>query len=137
MNWSEETIQKIREVAYAALTKVNSQKVDKDVKRAVRFASAQNPTEIVLDGKTVKAVAVDIATVFSLEGYYHTIIDENGYSRTVEFVEALSIVIVGDDVRLCKSTYDAFRNPVTLEEKFLNCVYRTTAVEDLTEDYIC
>ena len=84
MNWSEETIQKIREVAYAALTKVNSQKVDKDVKRAVRFASAQNPTEIVLDGKTVKAVAVDIATVFSLEGYYHTIIDENGYSRTVD-----------------------------------------------------
>ena len=82
------------------------------------------------------AVAIDIATVFSMEGNYRQI-EYHGTAITAEAVKALSIVLVGDDVKLCKSTYDVVPGPTFQDTKFINAQYRTTSLDLLTEEYIC
>ena len=132
MRLTEEMIQKIRDVTESALRKIGETKLQKKTDLAVKFARSQPAVEILLDGKTVTAVAVDIATVFDLESHFYQIVDENGVVITVEPIQALSIVIVGDEVILCKSAYDAIGN-----DKFINAKYRTTCIEEITEKYTC
>jgi hypothetical protein len=130
-------IQKIEEIVSSALQKIGAEGIEKKVKLAVKFAGAQPPVEITLDGRRVTAVAVDIATVFSHEGTYFTYVDEQNVARTAESIQALSIVIVGGEVHLCKSSYDAISGSTFGDARFINCKYRTTSPEMLTENYIC
>ena len=92
--------------------------------------------QIVLDGSSLVAVAVDIATVFSLEGNYRQT-EYDGKAITVEAAQALSIVLVGDDVKLCKATYDVVPSSTFQDAKFINARYWTTTLDALTEKYIC
>ncbi len=132
MRLTEEMIQKVRDVTESALRKIGETKLQKKIDLAVKFAWSQPAVEILLDGKTVTAVAVDIATVFDLESYFYQFVDDNGAVKTAESIQALSIVILGDEVILCKSTYDAVGM-----DKLINVKYRTTCLEELTEKYIC
>lgn len=130
-------IQKTEEAVSSALQKIGAEDIGKKVKLAVKFARHQPPAEIMLDGRQVTAVAVDIATVFSPEGTYFTYVDEQNVTRTAESIQALSIVIVGSEVHLCKSSYDAVSGSDFGDARFINCKYRTTSPEMLTENYIC
>ena len=136
MNITAGMVQKVKAVADAALQKIGADGIQKKVNMAVKFAWSQPPMQIVLDGNSLVAVAVDIATVFSLEGSYRQI-EYNGAVATVEAIQALSIVLVGDDVKLCKSTYDVLPGPTFQDAQFINARYWTTTPDDLTEEYIC
>ena len=134
---SDEVIQRIRHLAESALHKIEADNLQEKVELAVKFVRAQASKEIILNGKTVTAVAVDIATIFSCEGSYRQITGEDGAVRTVETVRALNIVIVDDEVILCKSTYDVWYDASLQKHEFINEYYRTSSVEELTERYIC
>lgn len=136
MNLTADMVQKVNAVTDAALQKIGAKGIRKKVDLAVKFARSQAPMQIVLDGHSLVAVAVDLATVFSLESYYRQI-DYNGATTTVETIQALSIVLVGDDVKLCKSSYDVVPGPTYQDAQFINARYWTTSLEALTEEYIC
>lgn len=136
MNMTAEMVQKIKAVTGAALQKIGADGIQKKVDLAVKFAISQASTQIILDGNNLKTVAVDIATVFSLEGNYR-LIEYNGAAVTVETIQALSIVLVGDDVKLCKSTYDVIPGPLFQDAQFINARYWTTTLDSLTEEYCC
>lgn len=136
MNMTAEMEQKVKAVTDAALQKIGADGIQKKVDLAVKFARSQPPVQIVLDGNSLVAVAVDIATVFSLESSYRQI-DYKGAAVTVEAVQALSIVLVGDDVKLCKSTYDVVPGPTFQDAQFINARYWTTTLDALTEEYVC
>ena len=135
MNLTAEMEQKVKAITDAALRKIGADGIQKKVNLAVKFAWAQPPVEVVLDGNILVAVAVDIASVFFPEGSYRQI-DYNGAVVTAEAVQALSIVLVGDDVKLCKSTYDVVPGPTFQDAQFINARYWTTTLDALTEDYI-
>ena len=137
MDIAPDMIGKIENIAAAALTQIGAGNVPQKVKRAVKFCRSQPPAEIMLDGEKIVAVAVDIATEFSLEPYYRHHTDDNNIIRTVEFVKALSIVVYGDQVRLCKSTFDVIPGAAAGEERFVNSMYWTTDIPMLFENYIC
>ena len=130
-------IQQIEDVVGSALRKIGATDVPQKVVLAVKFAGNQPPVEITLDGKRAFGVAVDIASVFSPEENYHQYADDNGTTKTVESVQALSVVIVGNSVRLCKSKYDVISDSLYGKEKYINVMYWTTTVDMLTEKYIC
>lgn len=132
MKLTAETVQAIEKVTESALVKIGAADIPGKVKLAVKFAWAQPPREILLNGERVTAVAVDIATVFTPEGCFHQIMDAAGAVTTAESVRALSVVLLGDDVMLCKSAYDAVGTDV-----FLNARYWTTSLDALTEEYLC
>lgn len=136
MNLTADMVQKVKAVTDAALQKIGAKGIRKKVDLAVKFARSQAPMQIVLDGHSLVAVAVDLATVFSPESYYRQI-DYNGATTTVETIQALSIVLVGDDVKLCKSSYDVVPGPTYQDAQFINARYWTTSLEALTEEYIC
>ena len=136
MNLTADMVQKVKTVTDAALQKIGAKGIRKKVDLAVKFARSQAPMQIVLDGHSLVAVAVDLATVFSPESYYRQI-DYNGATTTVETIQALSIVLVGDDVKLCKSSYDVVPGPTYQDAQFINARYWTTSLEALTEEYIC
>ena len=136
MDMTAEMVQKVKAVAEAALRKIGADGIPKKVDLAVKFARSQAPAQIVLDGNSLVAVAVDIATVFSLEGSYRQM-EYNGAAVTAEAVQALSIVLVGDDVKLCKSAYDVVPGLTYQEAQFINARYWTTTLDALTEAYIC
>lgn len=136
MNLTADMVQKVKAVTDAALQKIGAKGIRKKVDLAVKFARSQAPMQIVLDGHSLVAVAVDLATVFSPESYYRQI-DYNGATTTVETIQALSIVLVGDDVKLCKSPYDVVPGPTYQDAQFINARYWTTSLEALTEEYIC
>ena len=136
MNMTAEMEQKVKAVTDAALQKIGADGIQKKVDLAVKFARSQAPMQIVLDGNSLVAVAVDIATVFSLEGNFRKI-EYNGAAVTAEAVQALSIVLVGDDVKLCKSTYDVVPGSTYQDAQFINARYWTTTLDALTENYIC
>ncbi len=130
-------IQKVTDIAESALRKIGASDIRKKAALAVKFARHQSPEELTLDGKAVVGIAVDIATVFSLEGTYRQWVDGNGNVRTAETIQALSIVVVGEDVRLCKSTYDVISGSPSEKDQYLNPRYWSTDVDQLTESYIC
>ena len=136
MNMTAEMVQKVKAVTDAALQKISADGIQKKVDLAVKFARSQPPMQIVLDGNSLVAVAIDIATVFSLEGSFRQI-EYNGGAVTAEAVQALSIVLVGDDVKLCKSTYDVVPGSTFQDAQFINARYWTTTLDALTEEYIC
>ena len=136
MNMTAEMVQKVKADTDAALQKIGADGIQKKVDLAVKFARSQAPMQIVLDGNSLVAVAVDIATVFSLEGSFRQI-EYNGASVTAEAVQALSIVLVGDDVKLCKSTYDVVPGSTYQDAQFINARYWTTTLDALTEKFIC
>ena len=136
MNMTAEMVQKVKAVTDAALQKIGADGIHKKVDLAVKFARSQAPMQIVLDGNSLVAVAVDIATVFSLEGSFRQS-EYNGAAVTAEAVQALSIVLVGDDVKLCKSTYDVVPGSTYQDAQFINARYWTTTLDALTEKYIC
>ena len=136
MNMTAEMAQKVKAVTDAALQKIGADGIQKKVDLAVKFARSQAPMQIVLDGNSLVAVAVDLATVFSLEGSFRQI-EYNGAAVTAEAVQALSIVLVGDDVKRCKSTYDVVPGSTYQDAQFINARYWTTSLEALTEEYIC
>lgn len=136
MNLTADMVQKVKAVTDAALQKIGAKGIRKKVDLAVKFARSQASMQIVLDGHSLVAVAVDLATVFSPESYYRQI-DYNGATTTVETIQALSIVLVGDDVKLCKSSYDVVPGPTYQDAQFINARYWTTSLEALTEEYIC
>ena len=136
MNMTAEMVQKVKAVTDAALQKIGADGIRKKVDQAVKFAWAQPPMQIVLDGNGLVTVAVDIATVRSPEGNYRQI-EYNAAAVTVETIQALSIVLDGDDVKLCKSTYDVVPGPTFQDAQFINARYWTTTLDDLTEEYIC
>ena len=136
MNLTADMVQKVKTVTDAALQKIGAKGIRKKVDLAVKFARSQAPMQIVLDGHSLVAVAVDLATVFSPESYYRQI-DYNGATTTVETIQALSIVLVGDDAKLCKSSYDVVPGPTYQDAQFINARYWTTSLEALTEEYIC
>ena len=136
MNMTAEMVQKVKAVTDAALQKIGADGIQKKVDLAVKFARSQAPMQIVLDGNSLVAVAVDIATVFSLESSYRQI-EYKGAAVTAEAVQALSIVLVGDDVKLCKSTYDVVPGSTYQDAQFINARYWTTTLDALTEKYIC
>ena len=137
MSISPDMIQKIEDIVGAALPKIGAADIGKKVQLAVKFARCQPPVEVTLDGAKVVGVAVDIASVFSPQGNYRPYTDEQGVVKTVEAVQALSIVLVENNVRLCKSTYDVILGATPEEEQFINVMYWTTEVDMLTENYIC
>lgn len=134
---STEAVQKVEKIAAAVYQKIGASNIQKNIRQTVRFAISQPQADIILDGKPVRATAVDIATVFSPEGHYWKFVDEHYRIRTAESIQALSIVVIGDDVILCKSSYDAITGPVQGEEQFINSKYWTTSLDLLTEQYIC
>ena len=136
MNMTAEMEQKVKAVTDAALQKIGADGIQKKVNLAVKFARSKPPVQIVLDGNSLVAVAVDIATVFSLESSYRQM-DYKGAAVTVEAVQALSIVLVGDDVKLCKSTYDVVPGSTFQDAQFINARYWTTTLDALTEEYFC
>ena len=137
MEISPEIIEKIEELTAAAFQRIGAENIPKKIRMAVRFAISQPPTDIVLDGQHVTAIAVDIATVFSPENHDHLYTAEHNVCRTGAVIPALSIVIRDGDVILCKSSYDVYRDPVSGSDRYINCQYRTTSVDLLTEPYIC
>lgn len=136
MNITDDMMQKVKVVVGAALQKIGAEGRQKKVDLAVKFARSQPLRQIILDDISLVAVAIDIATVFSMEGNYRQI-EYHGTAITAEAVKALSIVLVGDDVKLCKSTYDVVPGPTFQDAKFINAQYRTTSLDLLTEEYIC
>ena len=136
MNITDDMMQKVKVVVGAALQKIGAEGRQKKVDLAVKFARSQPPRQIVLDDISLVAVAIVIATVFSMEGNYRQI-EYNGTAVTTEAVKALSIVLVGDDVKLCKSTYDVVPGSTFQDAKFINAQYWTTSLDLLTEEYIC
>ena len=134
---TQDLLQKIEAVAEAALRRIGAPDIQKKVHLAVMFARSQPAVEIDLDGAKVSAVAVDIATVFTPDGDYHLSVDSHGQIVEVESIQALSILVVEKDVILCKSTYDVLPGSGYEDEKYINCEYRTTDVDMLTENYIC
>lgn len=137
MDMTPDRIQKIGAIVSSVLRKIKATDIQKKVDLAVKFARSQPPVEITLDGATVMAIAVDIATVFSLEGNYRQTIDDKGVVRTVESLQALSIVLVNNQVHLCKSTYDVISGNSFEDDRFVNAMYWTTNIDQLTETYIC
>lgn len=137
MNMTAETIQKIKATIEPAFKRIGVADATKNVELAVKFARSQPMVDITLDNQKTSAVAVDIATVFSLESDYRTVIDDDGKSHTVETIQALSVVVAGEDVKLCKSKYDVVNNGSFEDAKFVNAKYLTTSVDQLTEEYIC
>ena len=137
MNMTDETIKKIKATIEPAFKRIGVADATKNVELAVKFARSQPIVDITLDNQKTSAVAVDIATVFSLEGDYRTVIDDDGKSHTVETIQALSVVVAGEDVKLCKSKYDVVNNGSFEDAKFVNAKYWTTSVDQLTEEYIC
>ena len=133
---TSEMMEKIENVVSAALQKIGADRIPQKTALAVKFAGSQAPVEILLDGHSLEAVAVDIATVFTREGSYRYT-EYEGEAVTVEAVQALSIVLVEDDVKLCKSTYEVLPGAAFQEAKFINARYQTTALDELTEEYSC
>lgn len=110
--------------------------IEKNVSLTLRFVRSQPPVEIILDGEKVTAVAVDMATVYSPEGFYRQI-EYHGKVVTVESIQKLGIVLIGEDVKLCKGTYNAVPGDSFQEATFINARYWTTTLDALTEEYIC
>lgn len=137
MNLDPAIIEKVRKLTRAAYIKIGACKVEEKTNLTLRFAQSQSAGQIVLDGNAVTAVAVDIASVFHREGCYRQMEGQDGRLLKVETVQVLSIVITGEDVRLCKATYDVIVASAPEKEEFINARYRTTTLEDLTENYIC
>ena len=137
MNMTAETIQKVKATIEPAFKRIGVADATKNVALAVKFARSQPVVDITLDNQMTSAVAVDIATVFSLDGDYRTVVDDDGKSHVVETIQALSVVIAGEDVKLCKSKYDVVNNGSFEDAKFVNAKYWTTSVDQLTEEYIC
>ena len=137
MNMTAETIHKIKATIEPAFKRIGVADATKNVELAVKFARSQPMVDITLDNQKTSAVAVDIATVFSLEDDYRTVIDDDGKSHAVETIQALSVVVAGEDVKLCKSKYDVVNNGSFEDAKFVNAKYWTTSVDQLTEEYIC
>lgn len=136
MNITAEMVQKVKAVADEALQKIGADSIQEKVDLAVKFARSQAPMKIVLDGGSLVTVAVDIATVFSQEGSYRQI-EYKGATVTAEAIQALSIVLVGDNVKLCKSTYDVVPGSTFQDAQFINARYWITTLDALTEKYIC
>ena len=136
MNMTAEMEQKVKAVTDAALQKIGADGIQKKVDLAVKFARSQAPMQIALDGGSLVTVAVDIATVFSQEGSYRQI-EYKRATVTAEAIQALSIVLVGDNVKLCKSTYDVVPGTTFQDAQFINARYWVTALDALTEKYIC
>lgn len=136
MQLSSKVIQKIQVLAWFAYEKIGVRDIRKQIDMTIKFARSQPPVEIILDGNTAKAIAVDIASVFSLEEDYRQI-EENGQTITATHCQVLSIVIMGDDVRLCKATFDAVPGGALQKERYINARYWSTDAEQLTETYIC
>ena len=137
MNMTDETIKKIKATIEPAFNRIGVADATKNVAMVVKFAKSQPMTDITLDNQKTRAVAVDIATVFALEGDYRTVIDDDGKSHVVETIQALSVVVVGEDVKLCKAKYDVMNNGSFENAIFTNAKYWTTSVDQLTEEYIC
>ena len=134
---SAETVQKIQEILEPVFHRIGAGNIRKQVDLAIKFARSQLPVEMILDGKKAVGIAVDIATVYSPEGNYYRYVDENHVVQTAESVQALSIVLIDQNVILCKSSYDVISNPSYENPKFINALYRTTTPDALTETYIC
>lgn len=137
MKLDPEIIEKVRNLTRTAYIKIGACKVEEKINLTLRFARAQPAISIILDGKEVTAVAVDIASVFDRECCYRQIEGPDGSLLEVEVMQVLSIVIMGQDVRLCKSTYDVIPASSLEKEKYINVRYWTTSLESLTEEYIC
>ena len=137
MKLDPEIIEKVRKLTHAAYIKIGAHKVEEKINLTLRFAQAQPAISIILDGREVTAVAVDIASVFERECCYRQIEGPDGSLLKVETVQVLSIVITGDDVLLCKATYDVIPAPSLEKEEFVNARYWATSLESLTEEYIC
>ena len=137
MKMTDETIQKIKATIEPAFKRIGVADATKNVAMVVKFAKSHPMTDITLDNQKTRAVAVDIATVFALEGDYRTVIDDDGKSHVVETIQALSVVVAGEDVKLCKSKYDVMNNGSFENAVFTNAKYLTTSVDQLTEEYIC
>lgn len=131
MKINPDILQKAERLTRAAYLRIGTDNMEQNVTRTLRFARNQPPEGINLDGQRIVAVAVDIASVFSPENYYHTRVDKNGIPCTAEIYQALSIVLTDQDVKLCKSTFD-----VVSGSEFINGEYRSTSLDDLTERYI-
>ena len=136
MNITAGMVLKVKAVADAALQKIGADGIQKKVDLAVKFARSQAPMQIALDGGSLVTVAVDIATVFSQEGSYRQI-EYKRATVTAEAIQALSIVMVGDNVKLCKSTYDVVPGSTFQDAQFINARYWITTLDALTEKYIC
>ena len=137
MMFPPEIIEDVRQLSLAAYRKIGAGKRAEKVNRTLRFAQAQPAISIILDGREVTAVAVDIASVFDRECCYRQIEGPDGSLLKVETMQVLSIVITGDDVLLCKSTYDVIPASSLEKEKYINARYWTTSLESLMEEYIC
>lgn len=137
MKLDPEIIEKVRKLSRAAYTRINACNIEENIRRTLLFVQSQNAVRIILDGKAVTAVAVDIASVFHREGCYRQIEGQDGRLLMVEAMQVLSIVITGEDVRLCKATYDVIVASTPEKEEFINARYWATTLEDLTENYIC
>lgn len=137
MMFPPEIIEDVRQLSLAAYRKIGAGKIVEKVNRTLRFVQTQNAGQIMLDGKETLAVAVDIASVFERECCYRQIEGPDGSLLEVEVMQVLSIVITGDDVLLCKSTYDVIPTSVPEKEEFVNARYWATSLESLTEEYIC
>ena len=137
MKLDPEIIEKVRKLTHAAYIKIGAHKVEEKINLTLRFAQAQPTISIILDGREVTAVAVDIASVFDRECCYRQIEGPDGSLLKVETMQVLSIVITGEDVRLCKATYDVIPTSVPEKEEFVNARYWATTLDDLTENYFC
>ena len=127
-------ISMMAELIRAALEKIGATEIEKKVKLAIKLIHSQAAVDLILDSQTVTGIAVDIATVFSLDGHFSKYRTSQGAEITIETMHALSIVLVCDQIHLCKSTYDVIPGD---PELFVNCRYWTTTLEDITENYIC
>ena len=137
MHITTDTLQKVRALAETAYTIIGTRNLQKSIDMTAKFVISQPPVEFVLDGKTTFGITVDIATVYTPDINYHLYTDENGTVHRVEAIQALSIVIIGEEVLLCKSTYDVLPGPTYEASKFINALYQTTDPSQLTETYIC
>lgn len=137
MKLDPEIIEKVRKLSRAAYIKIGARKVEEKTGLTLRFAQSQSAGQIILDGNAVTAVAVDIASVFHREGCYRQIEGQDGRLLKVETMQVLSIVITGEDVRLCKATYDVIPASIPEKEEFINARYWAATLDDLTENYIC
>ena len=137
MMFPPEIIEDVRQLSLAAYIKIGAHKVEEKINLTLRFAQAQPATSIILDGKAVTAVAVDIASVFDRECCCRQIEGPDGSLLKVETMQVLSIVITGDDVLLCKAAYDVIPASSLEKEKYINSRYWATSLESLMEEYIC
>ena len=133
---TQELIQKIEAITFAALRKIGTDDIPKKVALALKFAKSQTPTQILLDGSSLVAVTVDIATVYSLDCRFLQR-DYQGAAVTTEEIQALCIVLTEDDVKLCKCTYEVICGQPFHKPTFINAQYWTTTLDALTENYIC